>query len=254
MKIAQQTFDCFSDDLREILEENLFEIIIYGSYVLGDFRANLGDLDYMVVANRNLDEETTSRLFELHEKYRSERSLLLHQLEGAFYPEHFLKKLEGQFTGCYIGTSRKGWKAITSLRNSFMDLRLIKEHGIRLLDRNPQIYNPGESEILKEQRSDLKVFRNSAMHTRDARIGLWISIIHWCSRTLLFRANQKIGSKTESCLWCSQQPELEEFRSWFREVKCLRPPYTETKLPDKAKDTCLALLAYVDNILRNTNL
>ncbi len=253
MKIAQQTFDCFSRDLTKILKDNLCEIVIHGSYALGDFQSNLGDLDYLTVTNQSLDEETIFRLFELHEKYRSRRSLLLHQLEGAFYPEHFLKDLEGQFTGCYIGTSRKGWKTISILQNSYMDLRLINEHGIRLLDRNPQIYSPGESEILKEQESDLKAFKDSAMHSNQAKIVLWISIVHWCSRTLFFRANQSIGSKTKACLWCIQQPELEEFKSWFREVECLRSPYTKTRLPNEAKETCLALLDYVDNILQNAN-
>ncbi len=40
---------------------------------------------------------------------------------------------------------------------------------------------------------------------------------------------------------------------WFREVECLRSSYTETKSPNKVKDTYQALLAYVDNILQNTN-
>ena len=75
MKIAQQTFDQFAEDLMDILKENLFEIIIHGSYVLGDFKANLGDLDYMVITNTRLDEETNSKLFDLHDKYRSERYL-----------------------------------------------------------------------------------------------------------------------------------------------------------------------------------
>jgi hypothetical protein len=253
MIIAHQTFDSFSRDLTEILKDNLCEIIIHGSYALGDFQANLGDLDYLTVTNRSLDEEAIFRLFELHEKYRSRRHLLLHQLEGAFYPERFLKDLEGQFTGCYIGTGRKGWNTITTLQNSYMDLRLINEHGIRLLGRSPQIYNPGESEILAEQKSDLEAFKDSAKLNNDAEIRLWISIIHWCSRTLFYRANRKIGSKTEACLWCIAQHELEEFKSWFGEAESLRSPYTETKLPNKARDTCLALLDYVDNILRNTN-
>lgn len=253
MSIVQQTFDRFSRDLTEILGDNLCEIVIHGSYALGDFRANFGDLDYITVTNRSLDEDAISRVFELHDEYRSRRSLLLHQLEGAFYPERFLKDLEGQFTGCYIGTGRKGWKTITTLQNSYMDLRLVNERGIMLLERNPQIYNPGESEILEEQKSDLNAFKDSVMQSNDPGIGLWISIIHWCSRTLFYRANRKIGSKTKACHWCIQQPELEGYTGLFNAAEPLRSPYTETKLPNKAEDTCLALLDYVDNALQKTN-
>lgn len=236
-----------------ILGENLFEIIIHGSYALGDFRADLGDLDYLIVTNRNLDISTTSRLFDLHDKYRSERCFLLHQLEGTFYPKQFLKYLEGQFTGCYIGTSRKGWKTIISLQNSNMDLRLINEHGIMLLGRNPKIYNPNELEILNEQRSDLKEFRDAVMQSNDAEIDLLISIIHWCARTLFYMADRKIGSKTDACRWCIQQPELEAFKNSFQEVECQRSPYKETKIPEIARDTCLALLGFMEIVLYDTN-
>lgn len=251
MKIAQQTFDQFTDDLKDILKENLFEIIIHGSYVLDDFRANLGDLDYIVLTNRSLDENTNTKLFRLHEKYRSERSMLLHQLEGTFYPKHFLENLKGQFSGCYIGSS--SMKTITALKNSYMDLRLINEQGILLLGTSPQIYNPGEPEILNAQISDLKAFRDSAMQSNDTKIGLWISAIHWCSRTLFYLANRKIGSKTDACHWCIQQPKLKAFKSWFKEVECLRSPYKETRIPEKAKDACLSLLGFVDIILHDTS-
>lgn len=253
MRIVQQTFDCFSEDLTRILKDDLFEIIIHGSYVLGDFRANLGDLDYLIVTNRNLDEETTSNLFELHERYRSKRHLLLHQLEGTFYPKHFLKALRRQFTGCYIGTSRKGWKTITTFQNSYMDLRQINEHGIKLLGENLQIYNPSETEILEEQKSDLKAFKDSAIQSNDANIQLWVSTIHWCSRTLFYRANRRIGSKTDACRWCVKQPELEAFKSSFHEVESIRSPYKETRISEIAKDTCLALLEFMNNVLYDTN-
>lgn len=253
MKIARQTFDCFTRDLTEILGENLFEIIIHGSYALGDFRVNLGDLDYIVVTNNNLDEPTNSRLFELHKKYRSERYLLLHQLEGTFYPKHFLKTLGGQFTGCYIGTGRKGWKTITSLQNSYMDLRQINEHCIKLLNKNLRIYNPSESEISEEQKSDLKAFKDSAKLNNDTEIEFWISTIHWCSRTIFYVANRKIGSKTKACHWCSQQPELEAFIDLFKEAEGQRFPYKETGTQDQIKDTCIALLNIVDNILHETS-
>ncbi|MCK5116652.1 MAG: nucleotidyltransferase domain-containing protein [Candidatus Aegiribacteria sp.] len=253
MKIAQQTFDQFTEDIKDILKENLFEIVIHGSYALSDFNANRGDLDYLVVTNRNLDEGINSKLFELHEKYRSKRCLLLHQLEGTFYPKHFLEALEGQFIGCYIGTSRIGWKSLSTLHNSYIDLRHINEHGIKLLNKNVRIYNPSEPEILKEQKADLKAFKNSVKLSSDSEVGLWISTMQWCSRTLLYLANRKIGSKTDACRWCIQQPELEAFKSSFQEVEYLRSPYKETRIPEKAKDTCFALLGFVDNILHDTN-
>jgi hypothetical protein len=45
-------------------------------------------------------------------------SFFLHQLEGTYYPKGFLSHLAPPFVGCYIGTSRGGWRTITTLQNS----------------------------------------------------------------------------------------------------------------------------------------
>ncbi|MCK5133086.1 MAG: hypothetical protein KAR40_13145 [Candidatus Sabulitectum sp.] len=249
MKKSMQTFDCFKHDLTGILGGNLFEIIIHGSYVLDDFRPNLGDLDYMVVTNENLDEAMNTRLFELHDQYRSERMLLLHQLEGTFYPKHFLRELSLPFTGCYIGTSQTGWRTITSFQNSFMDLRLINEHGMYLLGKNPKIYNPVDSQILKEQISGLDAFVTSAATAKSRGIGLWMVIVHWCSRTIFYHSTGRIGSKTEACRWCAERPELEPFRGLFKNAESRRYPFGEEVLSISTRTACIALLKFTKKFL-----
>lgn len=249
MEIALQTFDCFIEDMTEILGENLFEIIIHGSYALGDFRPDLGDLDYMVVTGENLDKATNSRLFELHDQYRSRKKLLLHQLEGTFYPKQFLHELSLPFTGCYIGTGRKGWRTISTLQNSFMDLRLINQHGISLLGKNLQIYNPDDSEIIKEQITDLEAFINSARTAKRADIEIWMTIAHWCSRTIFYHANGEIASKTEACRWCIERAEMEAFKEVLKNAEGRRCPYGKAAVTDEVKTACIALLSYTENFL-----
>ena len=249
MNIVQQTFDCFKHDLAEILGDNLFEIIIHGSYVLDDFRPNLGDLDYMVVTNENLDDSMNTRLFELHDRYRSERKLLLHQLEGTFYPKHFLKKLSLPFTGCYIGTRRTGWRKISSFQNSFIDLRLINDHGMYLFGENPKIYNPVDSQIQKEHISDLDPFVTSAATAKSRGIGLWMAIVHWCSRTIFYHSTGRIVSKTEACRWCAERPDLEPFRELFKIAESRRYPYGEEAVSSSTKAVCMALLEFTRKYL-----
>lgn len=245
----RQTLDQFKQDLIQLLGDNLFEIIIHGSFVLNDFQPGKGDLDYMVITNENLDDLVNSRLFELHDKYRTEKHLFLHQLEGTFYPKHFLKKLSSPFTGCYIGTGRTGWRTTSSFQNSFMDLRLINEHGMYLLGKNPKIYNPLNFEILEEQLSDLETFITSAKTVRNVGIGIWITIVHWCSRTILYSSTGRIGSKTEACRWCAKRPELEPFRDVFKNAECRRYPYGEEVVSSLARTAYMALLEFMENFL-----
>jgi hypothetical protein len=244
MKIVQETIKQFTDDLRLILNENLFEIIIYGSYVLGDFRSNFGDLDFLVLTNVNWNDKTNRSLLGLHEKYRSEKQLLLHQLEGAYYPKSFMRTPENALFGLYIGTNRM--KPITSRMTSYMDLRLIKEKGLMLLGSNCSTYDPSEADLRKEQNADIQGFRSTIGNSSQVDFGFWISLIHWCARTLFFRANNSIGSKTVACQWCLKQSALSDFQELFKKAESIRYPYQERTIQDNTKMTCIKLLDMIN--------
>lgn len=247
--ITLQTFNHFKQDMKRTLGDSLFEIIIFGSYVLDDFQPGRGDIDYIVVTNEDLNSTTICKLYELHDKYRQDEKLLLHQLEGTFYPKHFLKKLLLPFTGCYIGTGRTGWSTTSSFQNSFMDLRLIKEHGIHLLGKDVEIYAPFEAEIIQELIADVDAFISSAGEVRSGAIGMWVSSIHLCARTLFYLSNDRIASKTEACRWCANRFELETFLSAFRYAENRRHPYENSPVADCLTITCTQLLEYVQNLL-----
>jgi predicted nucleotidyltransferase len=244
MEIAQQTFRQFEEDLRLVLKENLFEIIIHGSYLLGDFRPNLGDLDFMVLTNDSLDKKTSSNLLSLHENYRTEKPLLLYQLEGTYCPKSFMKNPEERFVGFYVGTSRM--KSITDRQNSYMDLKIINQQGLMLLGSNCDAYKPDKTELLAEQKSDCLAFRNTVSQDSSVDFGFWISLIHWSARTLFYRAKGLVGSKTEACRWCSEQSNLGEFQKLFNYAKSLRFPYIENQIQSKTKISCIELLDFVD--------
>ena len=249
MIFVQQTFDCFKQDLTGILGDNLFEIIIHGSYVLDDFQPGKGDLDYMVLTNENLDDAINTRLFELHDKYRTEKHLLLHQLEGAFYPKHYLKELSLPFTGCYIGTTRSGWRTISSFQNSFIDLKLIKEHGTHLLGIDVEIYSPSESEIIKEFTESINSFISCTKVIQNRETGMWVSIIHLCARTLFYLSNNRIASKTEACHWCTERAELELFKEQFKNAENRRYPYGEEVVLISTRAACIELLIFTKKLL-----
>jgi hypothetical protein len=68
MNEIHRTLYEFREDLQEIIEVSLRGIVIHGSYVLGDFRANLGDLDFITITETSLNEKTNRCLFSLHKK------------------------------------------------------------------------------------------------------------------------------------------------------------------------------------------
>ncbi len=249
MDSVLQTFDRFAKDLKEILGENLHEIIIHGSYALGDFRPNQGDLDYIVVTNDDLETNNNTELFELHDDYRANRELSLHQLEGTYYPKKVLSDLESPFVGCGIGTGRSGWHTITTFHNSYMDLRVIDEKGIFLFGTGVPIYRPTEDDIRDELKADhAKWIRTAKDGTIDG-IGFWCAIVHWCARTSCYLTDGWLTSKSEACRWCRENVVQSELRELFDTAESRRYPYGDHRTTSAFKSNCRMLLQYANGIL-----
>jgi len=244
MQIVEETLRQFADDLRLILKENLFEIIIHGSYVLDDFQANQGDIDFLVLTHDNLDDETAAKLIGLHTGYRKTGRLLLHQLEGTYYPESFMRNPEETLSGLYIGTT--GMKPIDSRKNSYMDLSLINTKGLMLLCSQAETFDPSEEDLIEEQKVDSQGFRGTIENSNSIDFGFWISLIHWCARTYFYRAKGKIGSKTEACQWCARQPALADFKQLFNMAESSRYPYENREILKTTKTKCIKLLDMLD--------
>ncbi len=253
MKLAKQTFAHFVADLQRLLGENLYDIIIHGSYVLKDFRPNLGDLDYLVVTRTDLTDVINGKLFELHDGYRSTTALLLHQLEGTFYPFRFLATLNVPFTGCYIGTGRAGWRTIDTLQNSYIDLKLVESTGLHLLGRSIQLYHPTKTDILTEQRRDLEKHLSAIQDPTGLSFGFCMSVVHWCGRTLYYLKHSRIVSKSVGCRFGRRCTGREDFRKLFALAERLRYPYKQDTVSDDLRSSCQNLLDHVGKVLlRNT--
>ncbi len=245
MDQTQKTLKRFTDDIRRILQRDLHEVIIHGSYVLGDFKPGHGDIDFVVLTRNNLDEASGERLIELHQGYRNSTSLLLHQLEGCYYPKQFLRNLTGEFLGCYIGTS--SIRMITTLQNSLMDLHLMNRRGLKLLERSCIIYDPGYAELVSQQMRDCLAFSRSLPRMKSSEMGFWVSLVHWCARTLFFQANGEVASKTEACRWCIEKTDLLEFKDIFQWAEPLRYPYLQAEMNDHVIESGRKLLDIVEN-------
>ena len=227
----------------------LHEIIIHGSYALGDFRSNQGDLDYIVVTKHDLETATNNELFNLHDDYRANRELLLHQLEGTFYPKEMLSDLDLPFVGCYIGTGRSGWRTITTFQNSYIDLRVIDEKGIFLLESGVPVYRPTEAEIRTEMKADHDRLIRTTRDRTIYGIGFWCAIVHWSTRTICYLKTGSLTSKAEACRWCKDNGELLEFGELFVKAENRRYPYGDEQATDGFKSKCQKLLQGVDGML-----
>lgn len=110
-KIFKDLLLNFEDDLLTYCNTTIHDIILYGSTMTGDFTQSKGDIDFIVILNEKLSDQTVKSIYELHEKYRKGRGLLS-QLEGVYY---YFDDHISMDDGLYIGTSRTGWKRVNRM-------------------------------------------------------------------------------------------------------------------------------------------
>ena len=249
MYSIHQTINRFQDDINRLLDTNLIEIILHGSYALDDFTPHKGDLDYTILTKRDLIDAEIAMLFELHDLYRNEKELLLYQLEGTTYPARVLCDVTTSFVGCYIGTGRKGWRKINTFQNSFIDLVVMKEKGIKLIGNTISFYSPSASELKNEAIDELGNFRLGIRNREIFGIGFCYSLIHWCARTIYFNKTKEITSKRDACRWCTENVERREFDPLFSVAENERYPYGNEIITDGLRSGCEELLDYTETSL-----
>lgn len=216
----------FKTDLAKILRRNLLSVILFGSAVLGDFRPGRGDLDFMVVTSDELGKEDCERLFDLHDSLRSgAQGQLAAQLEGTYYPLAIAEDPRNASAGgCYVGTSRNGWRQITSSRNSMSDYAIICRYGIFYgQDIRDKIYCPTSREITDEFSENLD--RNIDDIGNDKGIGYALAMFHWAPRGLCHAMTGQLVSKKDAA-------------NWFAEV-CPDPLWSELVLHAESHRHCV---------------
>jgi len=156
------------------------------------------------LTGRDLEQDDCNKLFNLHDKYKllkTER--ILSQLEGVYYP---LKIVEDPFktsgSGCYIGTSRKGWKRIDRFANNLMDLKIIRMHGkfYKGEEFRTKIYEPSDDELKNEILGKIKEAKSQYPNLKG-NAGWLVSVVHLCLRGMCFMETSRIASKTASVEW-----------------------------------------------------
>jgi hypothetical protein len=251
MDIAKKTIDQFQTDLFHILGGELYEIVIHGSYALGDFIPSKGDLDYTVVTAHDPTDTAIAGLFALHDRYREEKGLLLHQLEGTTYPLAVLSDPTVPFVGCYIGTGRAGWRKISTFQNSWIDLRIMEESGIRVLGNQPSFFHPTADAVQAEGLRDLAKLRRHIEKMQARDLGVLFATIHWCARNIYLRRKDRIASKSEACRWCQGEPDLVEFHEAFSIAQAQRSPYALCDAPPWMPTACMGLLNVTESDILN---
>lgn len=78
---------------QEILGENLLAMYLHGSLAVGDFNQKGSDIDFMIVLDKELSDETIQKLREMHGSILKNDSKWAKKIEGSYVQKDLLKSV-----------------------------------------------------------------------------------------------------------------------------------------------------------------
>jgi len=79
---------------REILGKNLLAMYLHGSLATGDFNQKKSDIDFIIVLDKEISDETTQKLQDMLGELSQYNPKWFKKLEGSYVPKDWLKRDE----------------------------------------------------------------------------------------------------------------------------------------------------------------
>ncbi|KFZ26895.1 MAG: Nucleotidyltransferase domain protein [Candidatus Izimaplasma bacterium HR2] len=159
-KELHQVVNKFKEDISSLLEQEVIDVIIYGSAVRGGFNPFDSDIDFIVFVDRKLSSKDISKLLKYHLMLRGKLTLDK-LLEG-----RYMAIEDGNvINGYYVGTNSKGWKEITSLGFGHIESAMILDSYTSLNNHNiiNEIITYNWDSVIKEIYIQINGFLNNRM-------------------------------------------------------------------------------------------
>jgi hypothetical protein len=188
-----------AEELHTLLPQNPFSLTLYGSAVLGDFRAGWSDIDILCLTDHSLDGETAQTLVTLRQQLvQKHNEPLYRSFEGAILSrDAFLSGSQDRVV--YWGTGGE------RLRDDYpfdpFSMLILKQHGLVLAGEDTRYFlpTPTQAELTAAVAHHCDTIRKYAITTRDHYYSAgWMLDI---ARGLYTLRTGGVTSKTAAARW-----------------------------------------------------
>jgi len=191
------TLELFLRILSDFFRKRLVSVVLYGSVVFDDLAPGYGDLDFLVVVDDNLSDETCRQLVEIRKPLRSgDYGILAKMLEGAFLPRPMLNPIK---TGKAFWWGTSGERHWESNQLGWFVLYVIRERGIIIWGEDIQHEIPvaDREKLLK----DVWLFCRNMRRYPQVSGSYSVDWLLTAARFLLWLKENRLSSKSESADW-----------------------------------------------------
>lgn len=206
----------FSRAIKEILGNSIVDVILHGSTVDGGFIKGKGDIDFLVLVDKEITDQEYSLIKDYHRNIRKTNSLDK-QLEGCYLTLNEEKNLITK--GVYIGTGERGWKKFEGDIFSQMDKAHVLQTHYSLYDSHiiETIFTFKWANVEKELVEQLVGNFRNLNDYEDFDFKL--HVLHTSARSLFSLEHKTFISKLRALEWLEKHPKFDRYKAYIQSVK-----------------------------------
>jgi predicted nucleotidyltransferase len=147
---VNQILGILHKNAKEILKEQFIGMYLYGSLSTGDFNPKSSDIDFLVVTESSLPDNTISKLESMHKKIWDNGLKWAAKLEGAYIPKELIRRHDPNGHPCptvnegrfYVDRHGSDW---------IIQRHVIREYGVVLEGPDPKsLIDPVSPEEIRQ--------------------------------------------------------------------------------------------------------
>lgn len=193
---------------QEILGDNLLAMYLHGSLATGDFSQKGSDIDFMIVLDKELIDETIQKLREMHSDILKNDSKWAKKLEGSYVQKDLLKSVAPpKAPRLYINGS--GFNMCPYGYEWVIEKYVIREQSIIVIGTPPSTFiEPVSSEGIRQANTkilceDWEPMLGESSRLEDDEYQAY-AVLTMCSCLFSFTHN-KMASKKVAAKWVQEQ-------------------------------------------------
>ena len=233
--------------IRQIFQDRLIGIYLYGSLVAGDFDYDSSDIDLLVVTSSSITAEEFEVLHAMHRKFASENPTWDDRIDAVYLPEKALKEFRTAKSPIVISPGepfhvREG----EALKDWLQNWYIIRNSGVTLFGLPPNTIIPPitEDEFTEAIRRYAMEVSERVNHEMNRKSQAY-EILTMCRVIYMFRTGKQ-ASKQQAAHWA--QNEFPEWAELINNALAWRRAWREENIDhDVTRPAAIRFVYFVES-------
>lgn len=233
--------------IKSVLGGKLVGLYLHGSLVIGDFEANISDIDLVAALSSEINDQEFEKLRKMHDEFVSEHKEWYDRIEVCYITVNALKAVRSRTSNIINISPGEPINRKEAIREWLMNWYLIREKSKTLFGPPPTtiVESISKEEFIQSVKDHAKSWNKWVEDMRNPYAQSY-AILSMCRALYVVRNGDQV-SKTQAALWA--QKELPEWSDVIQNAITWRHGEKYTTADNKTFPKTVEFINYVRSLI-----